>query len=138
MRPRIERIDKLSAPSPWFVIAYLAWAALIVGVHLVNTLTERELIICTLRRITSIPCPTCGSTRAVESALQGDLLTAFSYNPLVMVLLLLGGAALALRYLGKRRIVLGLSGRERFVAWLVMLVAVSLNWWHVIVYHGGA
>ncbi len=137
MRPRLEPIDTLKPPPLWFILAYLAWAALIVGVHLVNTLTERELIICTLRRVTGVPCPTCGSTRAVEAALRGDFLSALFYNPLVIGILVVGGVVVALRFIAKRRFALVLSKRERLVAWALMLSVVGLNWWHVIAYHAG-
>jgi len=37
---------------------------------------------CIFRSLTGIPCPTCGTTRAATSFLDGNLITAFSANPL--------------------------------------------------------
>lgn len=40
---------------------------------------------CPLRTLTSIPCLTCGGTRAVEALRAGDLGRALSMNPLVVL-----------------------------------------------------
>ena len=37
---------------------------------------------CLFKTITSLPCPSCGSTRSVFSFLHGDLYAALYYNPL--------------------------------------------------------
>lgn len=44
--------------------------------------------ICMLKHTTGIPCPSCGSTRAVLSILNGDLLQALYWNPLGFILFL--------------------------------------------------
>ena len=38
--------------------------------------------VCLIKRITHIPCPSCGSTRAVLSFIHGDFLQALYINPL--------------------------------------------------------
>ena len=40
---------------------------------------------CPFKAVTGIPCPGCGMTRAVLSALRGDFRTAFYYHPLWIV-----------------------------------------------------
>ncbi len=42
---------------------------------------------CPFHMVTGLWCPVCGSTRALHSLLRGDLQTAFSRNPLLIVLL---------------------------------------------------
>jgi hypothetical protein len=37
---------------------------------------------CVFKRITGVPCPTCGATRSVLLLSQGDIGNAFSMNPL--------------------------------------------------------
>lgn len=37
---------------------------------------------CAFHRLTGIPCPTCGTTRAAVAFLHGDLRGAFAANPL--------------------------------------------------------
>ena len=43
--------------------------------------------LCLFKRITSFPCPSCGSTRSVISVLKGDLAGALSWNPLGLIIL---------------------------------------------------
>jgi hypothetical protein len=40
---------------------------------------------CTFRAITSLPCVTCGATRAAIALAEGDLRAAFWLNPLVFI-----------------------------------------------------
>ena len=37
--------------------------------------------LCLLKRMTGLPCPTCGLTRAVCSALQGDWAASLGFHP---------------------------------------------------------
>ena len=37
---------------------------------------------CVFRSLTGLPCPTCGSTRAIVLLAHGDIPTALSFNPL--------------------------------------------------------
>lgn len=46
------------------------------------------IVVCPLRRFVGIPCPTCGSTRAVLRLVRGDFAGAFALQPLVTGLLL--------------------------------------------------
>jgi len=48
---------------------------------------------CIFHAVTGLECPGCGSLRAAHSVLHGDFLTAFRLNPLLFVLLPLGGLA---------------------------------------------
>ena len=52
---------------------------------------------CVFRSLTGIPCPTCGTTRAATSFLNGEILAAFAANPLAagFGLLFVVGAPLA-------------------------------------------
>lgn len=50
------------------------------------TITGRE---CLFKSIFSIPCPTCGMTRAVISVMRLDFKSALGYHPLVFTLPLL-------------------------------------------------
>ena len=37
--------------------------------------------ICIIKNVTGIPCPSCGTTRAVELLLQGNVLASLQMNP---------------------------------------------------------
>lgn len=37
---------------------------------------------CIIKQASGIPCPSCGSTRAVESLLHGNLIESLQWNPL--------------------------------------------------------
>ena len=40
---------------------------------------------CWFRRLTGLPCPTCGATRCALSLAHGDLTAALRHNPLIFV-----------------------------------------------------
>jgi hypothetical protein len=40
---------------------------------------------CWFRRLTGLPCPTCGATRCAMSLEHGDLIGAWRHNPLIFV-----------------------------------------------------
>jgi hypothetical protein len=42
---------------------------------------------CLIRHTTGLPCPSCGSSRAVLSLLQGDFLQSIYWNPLGLIIL---------------------------------------------------
>ncbi len=89
---------------------------------------------CFFRRLTGVPCPTCGGTRAALALAHGDLAGALAANPLVtlgLAVLLVGGlldGALAL-FGGGVRIPSRLSGWLR-AAFILVLAA---NWFWLIV-----
>lgn len=45
-----------------------------------------EIELCLIKNITSLPCPSCGSTRSVIAITQGNLNEAFFINPLGYIL----------------------------------------------------
>ena len=58
-------------------------------------------VLCPLRRITGVWCPTCGMTRALGWLAHGDLRESLRYHPLASLLLIEG--ALVAAYLLYRR-----------------------------------
>ncbi len=65
-----------------------------------------DLTLCLFRNATGLPCPTCGTTRAVLAAADGRLADAASFNPFMATAALVGGAW-GLTHLASRR-----SGRS--------------------------
>ncbi len=46
---------------------------------------------CVIYRFTGVPCLSCGGTRASRALLSGDFATAFAWNPLVTIFVILVG-----------------------------------------------
>ncbi len=48
-----------------------------------KNLTENKSVeVCLVKHATNIPCPSCGSTRAIISLTKGDVVEALSINPM--------------------------------------------------------
>ena len=91
--PPLQSADEESSPSPprreplWWLLAMLGAAA----IARVAMQWNLPLPACGFKRLTGVPCPFCGGTRALRSAAEFDLGTAFQFNPLVF---LAGGAVI--------------------------------------------
>jgi hypothetical protein len=88
--------------------------------------------VCYFHEWTGLPCPSCGSTRLVESLLAGDPLGAVRWNPLIF-LVLAGVAVWAL--VSTARVVLGLPAwsieltrPERRALRLLGVTALAAGW----------
>jgi hypothetical protein len=106
------------------------------GVALVHVLSDGQAVLCRFRTWTGVPCPTCGSTRAVMSALRGDLLGAFVFNPLTFIAIAALGVVVAVRAVCGRQVTIRASGREWTGLAVFLLVALGLNWVWVLRVHG--
>ena len=105
------------------------------GTSVVPTLDE-PVTLCALKRLTGLPCPTCGSTRAVLHLLGGRVGQAFAAQPLVMLVAAVWTALLGLRVIFARRISLELTRLQRRIAWGVLLAALAANWVYIILVVG--
>lgn len=103
---------------------------------------EHSLVLCPLNRITGIPCPSCGTTRALLLLLDGQTTQALFMNPLVVPAALLAIAVpvwiLADLLRGNdslhRTWVSGESALKKGhpVAWLLVLL-IAANWiWNIV------
>jgi len=63
------------------VIASLAGFAWITYLH-TREYRDNEPTLCMIKNITSIPCPSCGSSRSVMLIMDGNYLAALKTNPL--------------------------------------------------------
>jgi hypothetical protein len=92
--------------------------------------------VCLLHEWTGIPCPTCGSTRLVESLLAGDLGAALAHNPLVFLVLAGTGiwAVVSAAYwlLRRRPPELVLDPREKLALRVAVVLAVLAGWLYLL------
>lgn len=44
-----------------------------------------DLTVCVFKRVTNLPCPSCGTTRAVSQIFQGEILNSLYLNPFGIV-----------------------------------------------------
>lgn len=61
------------------LVAGYAWLFYSLNLHSGDP--TRETGVCLLKQVTSVPCPSCGTTRSVEQIIKGDLKEAFLLNP---------------------------------------------------------
>jgi hypothetical protein len=65
--------------------AGLTWTGLLIQQpHLVH---DELATPCLIRQVTHIPCPSCGSSRAVLAILQGDVMQSLYWNPFGLIIL---------------------------------------------------
>ena len=67
---------------------FILFTACVVGyvwVYFISTkeFTENKSVeVCLIKRITNIPCPSCGASRSVISLIDGDFIGALNFNPI--------------------------------------------------------
>jgi len=66
--------------------------ALFVAAGLVGLPEGPGFIVCAFRRLTGIPCPGCGLTRAMAALARGELLLALHFHPFAPLVLAEAGA----------------------------------------------
>lgn len=123
--------------DPWALGALSALATLLIAATLPLWAGGLRLL-CPLREITGIPCPTCYGTRATLALLAGDWRAALRFNPLV------GAAEMALvAYLPLSAVMVAWAvPRPRVSAALATRAAwagaalVMANWIYLMIAHG--
>ena len=78
---RVDRLPRWAGPAS--VTAAVAAGGALVATN--DPTTSSILPPCPLYALTGILCPGCGSTRATHALLNGDLITAFDFNPLMVL-----------------------------------------------------
>lgn|GEM_PF-444288 len=119
----------------WVTVSMLLLWAGAVGLSLLVSLrTGEDVPTCLFRRVTGLPCATCGGTRVVYALSRGQVQTALELNPLVAVMVVAGPLVVAWFAWRSRRQRSGghaqtwMSARAQSL-WLgVFLVLLGLNW----------
>lgn len=110
---------------------YFIFSLIIVAVLILLAYTF-GIVLCPLKRFTGIPCPTCGSTRAMLKVIHGDFASAFALQPLVMMLAIASGPViLATTLFQPVKHLLKMMIRHPLV-WFLAALAFVANWIYVI------
>lgn len=128
MKLSIEQRDRGHIPIGAFLM--LPLFALPFGSWLVET-NAIDLGTCAVKSLLSIPCLTCGATRATTQLMDGDLVGAVSYQPLVVgvyAFLFVWGMTSLVLFAADKRARIRLSEAQK-IAFKFGLVALPLvNW----------
>ena len=68
-------------------VAGYVW--LLANLYWFRSAGENAETFCLFKRVTHLPCPSCGSTRAIEAMLQGHISESLHLNPLGSLILLI-------------------------------------------------
>lgn len=120
----------------WAVLIVMLWLALGITAVLLSSHLDRPVSLCLFKRVTGVPCPTCGFTRGGLCFLRGRPDQALLYNPLLFSVLGLFTAAVGMRVLFARSLKIQLTVNERIITWLLAVVLLAVNWIYVILYIG--
>jgi hypothetical protein len=103
-----------------------------VAVVVAASLPARWLPRCALKRLTGIPCPTCGAWRAACALRRGEILEAWRCQPLLVTAAALLAAvavyALVTALFGQARHFPVFTRRERRRLWLTLALLAAANW----------
>ena len=56
------------------------------GISLIKVATIENVEVCLIKKVTNVPCPSCGTTRSVMSIAKGEFINAALLNPLGFIL----------------------------------------------------
>ncbi len=136
MRVGLVRTSRRPPWPVWVVVVVAAWLALVAAAVALAAAADVDVHLCLFHRLTTLPCPTCGSTRGTLSILHGEFVAGWAKNPMLFTLMLAAAAALLLRVALARKVEVQMSRSERRVAIGVFLVLLAVNWAYVIRYVG--
>ncbi|NIP27420.1 MAG: DUF2752 domain-containing protein [Phycisphaerae bacterium] len=136
MKIEFEHVCRRPQWPVWAVIVVLVWLALGGAALLLISYYDRAVSLCLFKRMTGLPCPTCGFTRGVLSGLSGMPGRGWLYNPLLFSVLLLFFLVTGIRVFFARAVKIHLTGMERAITWLLAGGLFAANWAYVIFYVG--
>jgi hypothetical protein len=131
----LERCRRVPRVPWWFASLMGVWAVVVAAGAVLIRQSGVDHSLCHIRQFSGVPCPTCGTTRAVFALFSADLAGAIAFNPLVLFATIVLALIVAVRLIAARQITVRLSSREQWVVATALLVMVLLNWLYVLARH---
>ena len=132
MKFSLVRVPSRPFWPAWAIIVGLAWLALVCADVYISNRFDHEIQLCLFKKVTSVPCPTCGITRGIIHGLQGHFITAWQCNPLLFSLGVLFLIITIIRGIFGRAVRISLSLNEHRFAWIIAILLVLINWVYII------
>lgn len=136
MKLKLQRASRLPNWPRWAVAVVTVWLASGAAAVLMGRYIGPVPRLCLFKRLTSYPCPTCGSTRGVVRLLGGQIASAVACNPLLFTAALIFAALILFRFTFARSVRLELTRLQRRAAWPLAAALLLANWVYVIIYVG--
>jgi len=131
--PPLRLVARANAPALGAIFAGIGLLA--AGAVSLLRLDRIPVTLCVVKGLTGLPCPTCGSTRALGRLFALDFAGALAMNPLTtMVAVVLAAWGLADLALLTRRRSLGVEASPRigFALRVLALVLLLANWVYLV------
>jgi hypothetical protein len=118
-------------PSAVYIVGAV-WFCFVVTAVLLSRRYNTPIEICLFKRITGIPCPTCGSTTGGLLILQGRFLQGWLANPFVYTAVPLIGLHLLFQIVTGYSIRFRYSKRGRLVVTILLIAVILGNWGYIL------
>lgn len=126
------RVEKLDTRFPYGIIPIVLFFFLLVVYFSIYLFLPYKIPLCWFKSITHINCPTCGLYRAFTALLEGHIITAISYNPLMLFLTIFLIIQLICTTLFKIKISLKAKVKEKHWILFFFIIAFIANWLYII------
>ena len=136
MKIKVIQVSKRFFWPIWAVLIVLLWFGFGGLTILLSSYFHHPVELCLFKRLTGIPCPTCGFTRGVLTMLHCHPDQAWLYNPLLFSALAFLFMATVVRFLFARSLRIQMTNTERIITWALAILLLCVNWIYVIFYVG--
>jgi Protein of unknown function (DUF2752) len=128
---KTDRKPNLTGVTPGWIIGVALFIATVLVGHYAGRHFGADLVPCLFKLVTGEPCVLCGGTRASLCLARGDFPGAFTYNPLVTIVLSGAVFLLILKFGFARKLQVTAPLMIRRVLWILLIIAVIINWIYV-------
>lgn len=135
MRLRLEPSTRFPQVPAWTVAIVAVWVFCVALITVLSAVAQRDVVTCHVRALTGVPCPTCGSTRAVLALFDGRWLDAFLFNPFVITATAIAVPLGLVRLVAKHAVRFDMSRSAARLVWSGVTALFIMNWVYVWQYH---